>query len=252
GILGLAHLMAKHGQRYTETAGKQFIHNVAERHYYHLLRASLQLGKELGNAPWMHKTRWPEGWLPLDTSNRNVEKIATFTTCYDWEALRSEIVANGGIRNSVLVAHMPTETSANASGTTNGLYPIRELTLIKTDNHRVNYWAAPDGDRLGEAYQSAWDIPAKDMTELYAIVQKWTDQGISADFYRKVLGDASIESTELISDYLYRVKLGLKSKYYMNQKTSAGMRQLELNIPKARPEELAAAEHDSDCEACTL
>ena len=59
--------------------------------------------------------------LPLDTSNRNVEKIATFTTCYDWEALRSEIVANGGIRNSVLVAHMPTETSANASGTTNGL-----------------------------------------------------------------------------------------------------------------------------------
>ncbi|MBS0460241.1 MAG: hypothetical protein JSR22_09215, partial [Proteobacteria bacterium] len=58
--------------------------------------------------------------------------------------------------------------------------------------------------------------------------------------------------TELISDYLYRVKLGLKSKYYMNQKTSAGMRQLELNIPKARPEELAAAEHDSDCEACTL
>ena len=252
GILGLAHLMAKHGQRYTETAGKQFIHNVAERHYYHLLRASLQLGKELGNAPWMHKTRWPEGWLPLDTSNRNVEKIATFTTCYDWEALRSEIVANGGIRNSVLVAHMPTETSANASGTTNGLYPIRELTLIKTDNHRVNYWAAPDGDRLGEAYQSAWDIPAKDMTELYAIVQKWTDQGISADFYRKVLGDASIESTELISDYLYRVKLGLKSKYYMNQKTSAGMRQLELNIPKARPEELAAAEHGSDCEACTL
>jgi ribonucleoside-diphosphate reductase alpha chain len=226
---------------------------VAERHYYHLLRASLRLGRELGNAPWMHKTRWPDGWLPLDTCNRHVDGIADLKNHYDWEALRAEIVANGGIRNSVLVAHMPTETSANASGTTNGLYPIRELTLIKTDNHRVNYWAAPDGDSLGDYYQSAWDVPAKDMTELYAIVQKWTDQGISADFYRRVIGDACIESTEMIENYLYRVKLGLKTKYYMNQKTSDGMRQLELAIPKQKLESLSVeAEVSSDCEACTL
>lgn len=252
GILGLAHLMAMRGKRYTDADGKCFIHEVAERHYHHLLRASLRLGQELGNAPWMHKTRWPEGWLPLDSYNRNVDKLAAFEQRYDWEALRAEIVANGGIRNSVLVAHMPTETSANASGTTNGLYPIRELTLIKTDNQRVNYWAAPDGDALGDAYQSAWDIPAKDMTELYAIVQKWTDQGISADFYRKVIGDASIESTELIADYLYRVKLGLKSKYYMNQKTSNGMREV-AHLASVEARAVGETEYaDSDCEACTL
>lgn len=252
GILGLAHLMAMRGKRYTDADGKCFIHEVAERHYHHLLRASLRLGQELGNAPWMHKTRWPEGWLPLDSYNRNVDKLAAFEQRYDWEALRAEIVAHGGIRNSVLVAHMPTETSANASGTTNGLYPIRELTLIKTDNQRVNYWAAPDGDALGDAYQSAWDIPAKDMTELYAIVQKWTDQGISADFYRKVIGDASIESTELIADYLYRVKLGLKSKYYMNQKTSNGMREV-AHLASVEARAVGETEYaDSDCEACTL
>ncbi|MBV2234458.1 MAG: hypothetical protein KUL75_02825, partial [Sterolibacterium sp.] len=256
GILGLAHLMAKRGQSYTTLAGKQFIHEVAERHYWHLLRASLRLGKELGNAPWMHKTRWPEGWLPIDTCNPHVDKIAPFTTRYDWQGLRAEIIAQGGIRNSVLVAHMPTETSANASGTTNGLYPVRELTLIKTDNQRVNYWAAPDGDTLAEAYQSAWDIPAKDMTELYAIVQKWTDQAISADFYRRVIGDASISSSEMIEDYLYRVKLGLKSKYYMNQKTSNGV----TTVADVRPAEAADLAHESDseseadldCAACTL
>ena len=226
GILGLAHLMARNHKRYTTTEGKQFIHAVAERHYYHLARASLRLGKELGNAPWMHKTKWPDGWLPIDTYNRSVDKIAAFETHYDWEGLRAQIVANGGIRNSVLVAHMPTETSANASGTTNGVYPVRELTLIKTDNERVNYWAAPEGDTLGNWYESAWNIPTEDLTEAYAIIQKWTDQGISADFYRKVIGDASIESTEMIQNYLYRVKMGLKSKYYMNQKTSAGMKQV--------------------------
>lgn len=255
GILGLAHLMAKNGKCYTDQQGKQFIHEVAERHYYHLLNASLKLGKELGNAPWMHKTRWPEGWLPLDTCNPHVDKIAPFNLRYDWESLRRAIVANGGIRNSVLVAHMPTETSANASGTTNGLYPVRELTLIKTDNQRVNYWAAPDSDTLAEYYQSAWDIPTSDMTEMYAIVQKWTDQGISADFYRRVIGDASISSSELIEDYLYRVKLGLKSKYYMNQKTSNGMRQVtDMPETAALVSSATAAQdvQDTDCEVCTL
>ncbi|MBV2208584.1 MAG: ribonucleoside-diphosphate reductase subunit alpha [Thermomonas sp.] len=249
GILGLAHLMARKHQSYTSISGKQFIHQTAERHYYYLLKASLRLGKELGNAPWMHKTRWPQGWLPMDTANPNVDKVADFKPQFDWEALRRDIVANGGIRNSVLVAHMPTETSANASGTTNGLYPIRELTLIKTDNQRVNYWAAPDGDSLGDYYQSAWDIPTRDIVEMYAIVQKWTDQGISADFYRRVVGDAWIGSSEMIENYLQRVRLGLKSKYYMNQKTSDGMQ----TARKATPAPINAP-HDADaeCEGCSL
>lgn len=248
GILGLAHLMARNNQKYTNTEGKHFIHEVSERHYYFLLKASLKLGKELGNAEWMYKTSWPQGWLPIDTANANVDKIADFKNKYDWETLRQQIVDNGGIRNSVLVAHMPTETSANASGTTNGLYPIRELTMIKTDNQRVNYWAAPDSDELAQNYESAWDIPTDDMTEMYAIVQKWTDQGISADFYRRVIGDDSIESTELIRDYLYRIRLGLKTKYYMNQKTSNGMQNID------QPVEIASFDSDDDaeCESCTL
>ena len=41
-----------------------------------------------------------------------------------------------------------------------------------------------------------------------------------------MIGDAFIGSSEMIQDYLYRIKLGLKSKYYMNQKTSAGFKEL--------------------------
>lgn len=249
GILGLAHAMAENKLRYTDMDGKKFIHEVAERHYYYLLKASLRLGKELGNAPWMHKTKWPEGWLPLDTYNKNVDGIAPFKNQYDWEALRAAIVENGGIRNSVLAAHMPTETSANASGTTNGLYPIRELTMIKTDNQRVNYWAAPNSDQLGRYYQSAWTIPAQDMADMYAIVQKWTDQAISADFYREVIGDTFIESTEMIRDYLYRVRMGLKTKYYMNQRTSRGMQPVG-----GSQADMGFYEDDDDanCDGCTL
>ena len=48
--------MAKEGKRYTNQEGKQFLHEVAERHYYHLLNASLKLGKELGKGVYNRLT----------------------------------------------------------------------------------------------------------------------------------------------------------------------------------------------------
>lgn len=237
GIIGLAHLMAKHKASYMSVEGKRLIHEVAERHAYNCVKASLKLGQELGNAPWIHKTKWVEGWLPIDSYNKNVDSIADFKLKCDWETLRQEIISNGGIRNCSLIAHMPTESSSLASETTNCLYPVRDLTLIKTDNNRVNYWAAPDGDKLGKFYEIAWDIPTKDIIELYAIVQKFTDQAISADLYRRLVGDAEIGSAEMIKDFLYMTKLGLKTRYYVNTKTSDG---LELGTD------------DLNCESCKL
>jgi len=222
GIIGLAHLMAKNHLMYSSQEGKDFIHALAEKHMYFAIKASLRLSKEFGVAPWMHKTKWPDGWLPIDTYNKNVDSVVTTTLQYDWESLRKEIVENGGIRNSVLIAHMPSESSSKASGTTNGVYPIRELTLLKGDNTAITYWAATDGDKIGKWYESAWDIPTKDMIDVYAILQKFTDQAISADLWRRVLGGETVPATEMLQDYFYMVKMGIKSRYYMNSKTTDG------------------------------
>lgn len=220
GIMGLAHHLAKKHLLYSSLEGKAEIHRVAERHAYFVIKSSLRLGKELGNAPWMHRTKWPSGWLPIDTYNRNVDNVAEPVYHYKWEELRSDIIANGGIRHSTLIAHMPGESSTKAAGTTNSGYPIRELTLIKTDNHMAIYWAAPDGERLGKYYESAWDIHPHDMIDVYAILQKFTDQSISADMYRRVEGDAQIEDTEMLEQYFYMLKMGMKTRYYQNTKTS--------------------------------
>ncbi len=251
GIIGLAHLMAKNHKLYSTVEGKKFIHQVAEKHAYYLIKASLKLGQELGNAPWIDKTKWPEGWLPIDTYNKNVDSIADFEYTCDWESLRAEIIANGGIRNSCLIAHMPSETSANSSGTTNGLYPIRELTMIKTDDKRVTYWAAPEGEKLKKWYESAWDLSNKDLTDLYAIVQKFTDQGISADFYRKIVGSDTIQSSEMLADYFYRVKMGLKTKYYLNSFTSNQGKTSDDNAELA-DQSFNSDDDDAECESCTL
>lgn len=234
GIMGLAHSMAKAGVRYASQEGKRFIHEVAERHAYMLIKASLQLGKELGNAKWMNKTKWPEGWLPIDTYKKSVDNVVDSTLIYDWESLRKDIVKNGGIRNSAVVAHMPGESSTKASGTTNGLYPIRDFTLIKTDNNSVSYWAAPEGEKLLKKYDIAWDVPAKDLIDCYAIVQKFTDQAISSDLFRKVIGAEVVPSSEMLQDFLYMTKMGLKTRYYQNSKTSGG------------------TSFEDDCESCKL
>lgn len=223
GVIGLAHLMAKNKLLYSSQEGKNFIHELFEKHMYYAIKASLRLGKELGNAPWMNKTKWVDGWMPIDSYNRNVDKIVTISNRLDWESLRHEVMRNGGIRNSVLVAHMPSESSSKASGTTNGVYPVRDLSLLKGDNTTMTYWAAPEGEALGEWYERAWDIDTKDMIDCYAIMQKFTDQAISADLYRRLVGDDVVTTTEMLTDYLYMVKMGMKTRYYVNSKTSDGV-----------------------------
>ena len=128
-----------------------------------------------------------------------------------------EVIENGGIRNSVLVAHMPSESSSKASGTTNGVYPVRDTDLKKVDASIVTYWSAPDSDRLSKHYEFAWNIDWKDMIDVYAIIQKFTDQGISADLWADVSGDTKIGSVEMIKQYLYICKMGMKSRYLCEQ-----------------------------------
>lgn len=222
GILGLAHLMAKKGMKYDDQEGRDFIHELTETHAWHLINASLRLGKELGNAPWMHKTKWPQGWLPTDTYEKRVDELVTVQSMRDWEGLREAIIVNKGIRNSVTTAHMPGESSTIGMGTTNGSYPIREFALLKTNDTLVNHWVAPDSTRLKNKYQLAWDISTSDMIKVYAIMQKWCDQGISADLFVKIQGDDKVSSSGMIQDYLDMVKYGMKSRYYVNSLTSKG------------------------------
>ena len=91
-------------------------------------------------------------------------------------------------------------------------------------------------------YESAWDINQKDMIECYAVMQKWTDQAISLDeFFDVSHNDAKININELMKLWLYRQKMGLKTHYYTNTKTS-GTDNLEIKTDN----------QESDCESCKL
>ena len=223
GIVGLAHYMAKNKQSYSTKKGKELMHRLAETHYWHLLNASLRLGKEFGNAEWIDKTKWPDGWLPIDTYYKTVDDVVPPKYEREWEILRQDIIDNGGIRNSVLVAHAPTESSSISSGTTNGLYPIRDIALLKTNENSSTSYVVPDSDKLGVFYDMVYELDSKDVIEMYAIFQKFTDQAISADLYVNVAGTAKLSSSSLLKDQFMMAKLGVKTRYYINSKTGNGI-----------------------------
>ena len=198
----------------------------------------------------------PNGWLPIDTYEKRVDELVTVGNKRDWESLRKAIIENGDIRNSVLCAHMPGEASTVGAGTTNGLYPARELNLMKTSETSVNYWSAPDSTKLKNKYELAFDIPTASMIKFYAVFQKWCDQSISADLYVKVIGETKVSSSSIVNDYLDRVRYGMKSRYYVNSLTSAGS---DLNatesafMPKIEEKEVEQQE-ERGCHSgsCTL
>lgn len=261
GITNLAHYLAANGTNYSEEKGKVLIHELAERHYYWLAKASLRLGKEKGNAEWMHKTKWPQGWLPIDTYAPAVDKIADFKLQFDWEALRAEIVENGGIRNSVLTAIAPNESSSLVSNTTNGVYPVRDTMIFKQSQKGNVLFIAPDYDKLKDKYQIAWDTPGSDMAELYGILTKFMDQGISCDEYVDYTKtqDGKLSIKDEINFILMCAKFGVKSLYYMNSRTKSADTLADEDLAALSKDENAVAQlpdYEGDpsdgCEACRM
>lgn len=222
-MISLAHLMAKNKMKYSSMFGKKFVHRLAELHSFSLHKAALEIGKKYGLPEWIGKTKYPDGWLPIDTRNEYAAQIAHQPLKQDWEELRKEIIAAGGIGFSVLETMVPSESSSQAQNATNGLYPIREGVIEKKDATKKAQWISPEWEELKEHYEIAWTISEKDMIDIYAIVQCFTGQGISSDLYfthASIDGKIQVSSKKMMKGWLYRQRVGLKSRYYIHHSTN--------------------------------
>lgn len=220
GISGLAELMAKNKLMYSSKEGRDFIHMLSELHSFAVHSASLRLAKERGVCEWAHKTKYPDGWLPIDTYNKNVDSVVDNTLYLDWEGLRSDIIETGGLRTSSCVSHMPCESSSISSFSTNGSYSVRDRVVVKGDATKGVQFIAPNWEKYGNYYEIAWDIPTKRMFECYAIIQKFTDQGISIDAWEDKNANGKFSGDEALDNFLYGAWLGLKGKYYTNSRNN--------------------------------
>ena len=229
GITGLAEYLYKQGYDYNGSdKSLEFVSDLAEKHCFYLYKASQKLSEETG----VEVEGVDLNWLPVDT------KVGKFEPKMDWESIRGKPRVN-----SVLIAHMPTESSALASGVTNGLYPPRKRIINKKSRKGVVQFICKDF--IEGVNLLAWGVDNIVLSRYYSAVQDWTDQGISADTYvdpRKYDGGKKPLSL-LLKEWVAHFRLGNKSMYYVNT----------YDNDEASVFDLATKEVvEEDCESCKL
>lgn len=232
GITGMASFLYNQGLDYDGSYESLVaVEQLAATHYYALLSASQKMSAETGFVV--------DGidfdWLPIDTA-KYVTDSEDWDLEYDWEALRGK-----PRMHSVLVAHMPCESSSAFSNSTNGLYPARKKVIYKAARTGRVQFIAPGFDET--KHMSVWDI---NMTPYYAAVQNYTDQAISADHYTDYTKypNKKLPLHVAIDWFLEQAVAGVKSSYYQNFKDSeykAANQAIEM--PK---------EDEADCSSCKL
>jgi ribonucleoside-diphosphate reductase alpha chain len=229
--------------------GLRKLHEWTEAWSYSLIKASIELAKEKGSCIALNETKYSQGILPIDTYKRDVDALVEPSYDFDWDLLREELKIHG-IRNSTLMALMPSETSAQISNSTNGIEPIRALVSVKTSKDGVLKQVAPEVRRLKNKYDLLWDQKSPEgYLKICAVLQKFIDQGISVNtsYNPKHYEDEQIPMSELIRHVIMFYKYGGKQLYYFNTADGAG----ELEVKQ--PEVTQSTELDNEtCDSCTI
>ncbi|XP_018430434.1 PREDICTED: ribonucleoside-diphosphate reductase large subunit isoform X3 [Nanorana parkeri] len=233
---------------------------IFETIYYAALESSCELAKELGPYDTYQGSPVSKGILQPDMWN------VTPTDLWDWAQLREKI-AKHGIRNSLLVAPMPTASTAQILGNnesiepyTSNIYTRRVLSgefqivnphLLKDLTER-GLWNEDMKNQIiscNGSIQSIPDIPA-DLKELYktvweisqkTIIKMAADRGAFIDQSQSLnIHVAEPNYGKLTSMHFYGWKQGLKTgMYYLRTRPAANPIQFTLNKEKLQEKDLA-------------
>ena len=215
GVTNFAYWLAKNDLKYSDNSSLVKVDELFEHIQYSLLKASNKLAKEKGACEWFDRTTYSDGVMPIDRYNKNVDELVKREYSCDWDTLRQEILTHG-LRNSVLTAIMPAESSAVVQNATNGIEPIRSLVTIKKSKSGLIKQVVPEIAKLKNKYELAYDMQDnKGYSNICAVIQKWIDQSISANHYYQYSLDG-ISLSGVIKDLLHSYKYGMKTLYYAN------------------------------------
>jgi len=218
GVTNFAYWLAKNGLAYGDSATLPLVDELFEHIQYYLIKASVQLAKERGKCEFFDQTKYAQGILPIDRYNKNVDELVMRDYTLDWEALRLEVLEHG-MRNSVLSAIMPAESSSPVTNSTNGIEPPRALVTTKTNKNGSIKVVVPSIKSLGARYTTAWDLKSnKPINDISAVIQKWIDQSISVNHYYNPLSfeGKKVPAKVVINDIIDFFKYGGNNLYYAN------------------------------------
>lgn len=249
GIINFAYWLAKNNTNYSDP-NLEMIDEYAEAWSYYLIKASADLARDYGACPGNNETKYSKGILPIDTYKRDVDELVPHIERMPWKELREQLKIYG-IRNSTLMAGMPSETSSQIANATSGLDAPRAFVTTKQSKDGVLTQVVPGFYRLKNKYELLWDQKSPEgYLKIMAVLQKYIDQGISVNtsYNPQFYEDEKIPMSEMLKHLLMFYKWGGKQLYYYN--TYDG--QKEIDVDQLMTDLPLGDVDDEDCESCKI
>jgi ribonucleoside-diphosphate reductase alpha subunit len=259
GVQGLADVFILCGLPFDCEESRLMNAHIFETMYHAALEASSELAEVEGSYESFEGSPASEGVLQPDMW----EGETKFSGRYDWDAMRERVKVKG-LRNSLLMAPMPTASTAQILGNnecfepyTTNIYLRRTLAgeFVVVNKHlvddlkRVGLWSKEMKDLMVKAggsiqnivdipedikklYKTVWEISQKCVIDMASDRGRFIDQSQSMNLFME-----SPTLSKLSSMHMYAWKAGLKTgMYYLRSKA------------KARPIQFSL---EPDCVACS-
>jgi len=243
GVQGLADVFIQFGMPFTSPEARQLNKEIFETMYFAACEASMELAQKFGPYETFPGSPASEGILQFDMWD-----VKPSTDRWNWAKLKEDVKSHG-LRNSLLIAPMPTASTAQILGNnecfepyTSNVYIRRTLAgeFVVVNNHllkdliKLNLWSdlmknkliAANGsvqdiaeipDRVKEVYKTVWEYSQKDLIEMAADRGAYIDQSQSFNVHI-----ANCSSGKLTSMHFCGWKAGLKTgMYYLRTKAAA-------------------------------
>ena len=226
GVTNYAAFIASQALSYTDA--NELTHELFERLQYALIKASIELAKERGPSPQLHKTRYGRGELPIDWYCKNVDELVAPKYVLDWEELRGWLIKYG-MRNCTVSCQMPCESSSQPSNSTNGFEQPLAPVSYKSSKDGSFAQVVPNYVENRLFYDFAWKFAAENGNKPYltqaAIAQKWLDQGMSLNTYYvpQIYPGGKVPMSIMMDDVLFCFYYGGKNMYYHNTDDGSGV-----------------------------
>jgi ribonucleoside-diphosphate reductase alpha chain len=277
GVQGLADAFFKLRLPFESEGARKANKEIFETIYYAALSASCDLAKEQGAYESYEGSPISQGILQPDMWNvRPSER-------WDWTTLRAKIKQHG-VRNSLLMAPMPTASTSQILGNneciepiTSNMYTRRVLSgeFAVVNKHLVRdliglgLWNEEMKDRiiahngsvqyipeipaeLKELYRTVWEIKQKSILEMAADRGAYIDQSQSLNVHMEDTNFGKLSSLHFTA-----WKLGLKTgMYYLRTRPAVDAIKFTIKetVKKSEAEEQAAMvcslENPEDCVSC--
>ena len=276
GVQGLADTFVRLNLPFEGAEARVYNRDIFETIYFAALTESCQLAKEEGAYESFVGSPASEGKLQFDLWEEcgkvNVEELLKHSR-WDWKTLREEI-RTYGLRNSLLVAPMPTASTAQILGNTECFEPITSLVYVRRvlagefpvlnamlveRLEKLGLWnevmrmaiVAANGsiqgipgipDDVKMIFKTAWEMSQRSILDLAADRGPFVDQSQSTNVFM-----AEATHSKLSSMHFYGWKKGLKTgMYYLRSKPAANATQVTVPVADA-----CRRDNPEGCEMCS-